>query len=43
MKAAEMRAEPEQDEEAAWQPRIIGFLCFWCSYTGGLTTPVRRG
>jgi F420-non-reducing hydrogenase iron-sulfur subunit len=19
---------------AVWQPRIIGFLCFWCSYTG---------
>jgi F420-non-reducing hydrogenase iron-sulfur subunit len=19
---------------AAWEPRIVGFLCFWCSYTG---------
>jgi F420-non-reducing hydrogenase iron-sulfur subunit len=19
---------------AAWEPRIIGFLCYWCSYTG---------
>ncbi len=19
---------------AEWQPRIIGFLCYWCSYTG---------
>ena len=18
----------------AWEPRIVGFLCFWCSYTG---------
>lgn len=18
----------------AWQPRIVGFLCYWCSYTG---------
>jgi F420-non-reducing hydrogenase iron-sulfur subunit len=21
-------------EAAAWQPRIVGFLCYWCSYTG---------
>ena len=20
--------------QANWQPRIIGFLCYWCSYTG---------
>ncbi len=20
--------------EKGWQPRIIGFLCYWCSYTG---------
>jgi F420-non-reducing hydrogenase iron-sulfur subunit len=19
---------------AAWEPRIVGFLCYWCSYTG---------
>jgi F420-non-reducing hydrogenase iron-sulfur subunit len=19
---------------ATWEPRIIGFLCYWCSYTG---------
>ena len=25
-------AKPEVAEE--WQPRIIGFLCYWCSYTG---------
>jgi F420-non-reducing hydrogenase iron-sulfur subunit len=34
MEAAELRAEPAQGQDAAWQPRIIGFLCFWCSYTG---------
>lgn len=20
--------------DAPWQPRIVGFLCYWCSYTG---------
>ena len=28
------RASNEVAEEPAWQPRIIGFLCYWCSYTG---------
>ncbi len=23
-----------QTPPAAWEPRIIGFLCYWCSYTG---------
>jgi len=23
-----------QAAPAAWEPRIIGFLCYWCSYTG---------
>lgn len=23
---------PESTKE--WQPRIVGFLCYWCSYTG---------
>jgi len=22
------------DQPQVWQPRIIGFLCYWCSYTG---------
>jgi F420-non-reducing hydrogenase iron-sulfur subunit len=22
------------DPGAAWEPRIVGFLCYWCSYTG---------
>ncbi|MBN2056695.1 hydrogenase iron-sulfur subunit [bacterium] len=22
------------DVDATWQPRIVGFLCYWCSYTG---------
>jgi F420-non-reducing hydrogenase iron-sulfur subunit len=25
-------AKPEVAEE--WEPRIVGFLCYWCSYTG---------
>ena len=23
-----------QEAAQGWQPRIVGFLCFWCSYTG---------
>ncbi len=25
---------PPQAVPATWEPRIIGFLCYWCSYTG---------
>jgi F420-non-reducing hydrogenase iron-sulfur subunit len=24
----------ETGSGAAWEPRIVGFLCYWCSYTG---------
>ncbi len=27
-------AHPASAPAAAWEPRIIGFLCYWCSYTG---------
>jgi F420-non-reducing hydrogenase iron-sulfur subunit len=30
--ATEMDRERQPAE--VWQPRIVGFLCFWCSYTG---------
>jgi F420-non-reducing hydrogenase iron-sulfur subunit len=30
--AAPAPARPAAGKE--WQPRIIGFLCYWCSYTG---------
>jgi F420-non-reducing hydrogenase iron-sulfur subunit len=23
-----------QEPSTVWQPRIVGFLCYWCSYTG---------
>jgi F420-non-reducing hydrogenase iron-sulfur subunit len=23
-----------QERSTSWQPRIVGFLCYWCSYTG---------
>ena len=26
--------QESQTPTAAWEPRIIGFLCYWCSYTG---------
>jgi len=26
--------QTSQTPPATWEPRIIGFLCFWCSYTG---------
>jgi F420-non-reducing hydrogenase iron-sulfur subunit len=32
MNATETHIDSQQG--AAWQPRIVGFLCFWCSYTG---------
>ncbi len=25
---------PASAAPAAWEPRIVGFLCYWCSYTG---------
>jgi len=25
---------PAATAAKAWEPRIIGFLCYWCSYTG---------
>ncbi|MCX7604583.1 MAG: hydrogenase iron-sulfur subunit [Bryobacteraceae bacterium] len=30
----ERRREDRQDGGSGWEPRIIGFLCQWCSYTG---------
>jgi F420-non-reducing hydrogenase iron-sulfur subunit len=33
---AETMATPDQSQDTpgTWEPRIIGFLCYWCSYTG---------
>jgi F420-non-reducing hydrogenase iron-sulfur subunit len=33
---AETIATDQQSQApiATWEPRIIGFLCYWCSYTG---------
>jgi F420-non-reducing hydrogenase iron-sulfur subunit len=28
------RHEEEAAAPAGWEPRIIAFLCYWCSYTG---------
>jgi F420-non-reducing hydrogenase iron-sulfur subunit len=28
------QSQPMAPAPAAWEPRIIGFLCYWCSYTG---------
>jgi coenzyme F420-reducing hydrogenase delta subunit len=27
-------ADDIPDTEAVWQPRIVGILCYWCSYAG---------
>ncbi len=27
-------AHPASAAPAAWEPKIVGFLCYWCSYTG---------
>jgi F420-non-reducing hydrogenase iron-sulfur subunit len=29
-----MNSEPEKERQAAWEPRIIAFLCHWCSFAG---------
>jgi F420-non-reducing hydrogenase iron-sulfur subunit len=29
-----VRARQAADAPTHWEPRIIGFLCYWCSYTG---------
>ncbi len=31
---AAVQQEHDVAVPATWEPRIIGFLCFWCSYTG---------
>ena len=33
---AEAHAIPQEAKPAAaaWEPRIVAFLCYWCSYTG---------
>ena len=28
------QSHPTAQAPAVWEPRIIGFLCYWCSYTG---------
>ncbi|MCP4662387.1 MAG: hydrogenase iron-sulfur subunit, partial [bacterium] len=28
--------------EAAWEPRIVAFLCNWCSYTGADLAGISR-
>ena len=33
--AEKVAVKPVETKQAVtWQPRIIGFLCYWCSYTG---------
>ncbi|HTU02655.1 MAG TPA: hydrogenase iron-sulfur subunit [Candidatus Sulfotelmatobacter sp.] len=27
-------AQGTAESPALWEPRIVGFLCYWCSYTG---------
>jgi F420-non-reducing hydrogenase iron-sulfur subunit len=38
------RAEPAEAaaDETTWQPRILAFLCNWCSYTGADLAGVSR-
>jgi F420-non-reducing hydrogenase iron-sulfur subunit len=43
---AEQREVPEaiagQDTASLWQPKIVAFLCNWCSYTGADLAGVSR-
>ncbi|MCC6871050.1 MAG: hydrogenase iron-sulfur subunit, partial [Candidatus Fermentibacter sp.] len=32
----------DTDKNAAWEPRIVAFLCNWCSYAGADSAGVGR-
>jgi F420-non-reducing hydrogenase iron-sulfur subunit len=34
MNHTDTHAQPAAAAPAAWEPHIVGFLCYWCSYTG---------
>lgn len=34
MAAIPVQTDVQPVPTVTWQPRIVGFLCFWCSYTG---------
>lgn len=34
VKTNNLKAEETQQEKEIWEPRIIGFLCNWCTYAG---------
>ena len=37
-----MMEQSEQVEQVPWQPRIVAFLCNWCSYAGADLAGVSR-
>lgn len=40
--ATETRVEPQNEAGGDWQPRIVAFLCNWCSYTGADLAGISR-
>lgn len=40
--ATETRVEPQSEAGGDWQPRIVAFLCNWCSYTGADLAGISR-
>ncbi len=39
---AQPQASRETAASPAWEPRIIAFLCYWCSYTGADNAGIAR-
>jgi F420-non-reducing hydrogenase iron-sulfur subunit len=37
-----LRVEEAASAAPGWEPRIIGFLCYWCSYTGADNAGIAR-
>jgi len=35
-------SRPTAAQETAWQPRIVGFLCNWCAYSGADLAGISR-
>jgi F420-non-reducing hydrogenase iron-sulfur subunit len=39
---AQAQANSETTASPSWEPRIIAFLCYWCSYTGADNAGIAR-
>lgn len=42
MTVPDVAEEQKTQTPTEWEPRIVGFLCYWCSYTGADTAGTAR-